>query len=58
MKKHLIWLLIGLVLVSQCFALGVAPGHTDINFEPGAVVNVDFKVINIYLLYRLRQFVI
>jgi len=44
--KLLIWLIIALVLASSVYSLGIAPGHTDLNFEPNAEQKIKLKLIN------------
>ncbi|MFH1399345.1 MAG: hypothetical protein ABIG95_04515 [Candidatus Woesearchaeota archaeon] len=46
MIKKVLWLVMALVLVSQCFALGIAPGHVDVVFESGLAHKVDLKLMN------------
>jgi len=45
-KRIILFLCIFLFLVGQILALGITPGRTSLNFEPGLSKEVSFKVIN------------
>ena len=45
-KKTILWILALLVLVSQSFALGIAPGHKDVVFEPNMQFREKMKITN------------
>ena len=44
--KKLVLLLIGIFMISSVYALGVTPGRTTIDFEPGLQKNIGLEVIN------------
>src|SRR3989344_3049989 len=44
-KSHLVLLFI-VLMISNTIALGITPGLTTFNYEPGAVKEVSFSVIN------------
>jgi hypothetical protein len=46
MGKNFIFLLMAIFITSSVCALGVSPGRTTINFEPGLVRNVNFELAN------------
>jgi hypothetical protein len=45
-SKLLVWLALAILLVGTVSALGIAPGHTDIIFEPNAQQTVKLKLVN------------
>jgi hypothetical protein len=44
--KALIYGVLFLILASQCYALGVAPSHKDLMFEPNSEQTVQLKIFN------------
>ena len=44
--NKLVFLLVGIFLISSVYALGISPARTTINFEPGLVKTVNFNIIN------------
>ena len=44
--KLLVWLMLAILLASTAYGLGIAPGHTDIIFEPNAQQTVKLKLLN------------
>jgi len=45
-KKHLLAMLVLIFLASQISALGITPGRTSLNFEPGMHQQISFSVLN------------
>jgi len=44
--NKLIFLLIGIFVISSVHALGVTPARTTIDFEPGLIKDINFDIIN------------
>jgi len=44
--KSILLIIVIIVLASQTYALGIAPSHSDIIFEPGLEKTIQLKVIN------------
>lgn len=44
--KKLVFVLIGIFMISSVYALGVTPGRTTIDFEPGIQKTVSFEIVN------------
>lgn len=45
-KKIYLLFILGIILISNVMALGITPGRTTFDFEPGARKEVEFTVIN------------
>lgn len=45
-RKTILWIIVLLVFASNAFALGIAPGHQDITFEPNSNHRVKLKITN------------
>ena len=46
MKKTIIWTLVFMVLISQCYAIGLVPSSKIIDFESGKTIPLRFKILN------------
>lgn len=44
--KRLMFLLVGIFMISSVCSLGITPARTTIDFKPGLVKDVDFEIIN------------
>jgi len=46
MNKRITWMIVALLLINLAFGLGISPGRTTLNFEPGREETITVDVIN------------